>query len=304
MLNVRGHVKVTATDDLGQAVATVESENAWTDAYASFVAQLCGSGGTPSMPFTHISMGGGGFIVTACDSATGWSTAPTVDTTVYKQGTGSLKMTQTVSTSGTYSHATLISASDGTGGSIEAWLRVATRANTDLTASEFRIYTGGTTSNGYKITLAGIEALPTGAFSDGVWKLVTIPVASFTGFGAPSWASVRGAGFVLAANSSGTAIVNMDDIRWLPAAYPVGETATAVADERTKKALTSLVYTAPYTVTATAYWTAGDAAGAFHVAGLWGGTAGATLAAITAVDLSKLVGFNLTVQWTVTFDGG
>lgn len=303
-LAVRGHVIFTATDESGRVVAAVEADNAFTDAYASFVAQLMGSGGSPSMPLTHIGLGCGGFSIAVCDAITGWSSAPTLDTTTYKQGTGSLKATQTASTSGTYAHQTLISATDATGGTIDAWLRLTTRANTDLAASKFRVYTGGA-AQGYEITLAAIEALPTGTFVDATWKAVSIPLASFSTFGAsPSWAAVRGAGMVVAANAGGSATIHWDDIRQVRSTLPVDKAQTTVTDERTKHALTSLVYAAPGTVTAKAYWTSGDNAGTFRIAGLYGGTAGATLAAIVAADLSKLVGFNLTVTWTLTFAGG
>jgi hypothetical protein len=142
---VRGHVTFTTTDDAGDVVAVVEADNAFTDSYASFIAQLIGSGGSPAMPATHVQLGTG---------------------------------------------------------------------------------TGDTS-----------------------------------------------------------------------------HTATSVSGGGTKKGLTSLVYTAPLTVTATAYWSSGEAGFVGHSAGLWGGTAGATLMAIALVDFTKQAGFNLTVTWQLVFVG-
>jgi hypothetical protein len=142
--NVRGHVTFTTTDDVGDVIDVVEADNAFTDSYASFIAQLIGSGGSPSMPATHVQLG------------------------------------------------------TGTGAS---------------------------------------------------------------------------------------------------------HTSTSVSGGGTKKALSSLVYTAPLTVTATAYWSSGEAGFVGHSAGLWGGTAGATLMAIVDVDFTKQAGFNLTVTWQLVFVG-
>ncbi len=141
---IRGHVTFTVTDDDGRVIDVVEADNAFTDAYASSIAQLIGSGGSPSMPATHISLG-----------------------------------------------------------------------------------TGTTASH----------------------------------------------------------------------------TSTSVTGGGTPKALFSLVYTAPLTVTATAYWSSGEAPFVGHSAGLWGGTAGATLLAIVAADFTKLAGFNLYVTWQLVFVG-
>jgi hypothetical protein len=44
--------------------------------------------------------------------------------------------------------------------------------------------------------------------------------------------------------------------------------------------------------------------GIYYVAGLWGGAAGATLAAIVGQTFTKTPGYNLTVQWVLTFGGG
>lgn len=301
---MRGHVTFTETDDDGRVVSVTEADNAFTDGYASFIAQLMGSGGSPSMPLTHISLGTGGFTIDNCDAITGWSSTPTLDTTTYKQGTGALSATQTASTSGTYARNNAISATDAASGSIEVWLRLTSRGTFDLASSQFRVYTNASATKYYYITLAGIEAL-LGAFSDATWKLCRIPVGSFTGSGSPAWASVTGSGVVVAANAGGSATLKWDDVRQYPASLPASKTATAVADERSKVALTTLVYTGPLTVTATAYWTAGSTAnGTFYLAGLWGGTAGATLASIVAQTFTKTPGYNLTITWTLTFAGG
>jgi len=305
LIQVRGHVVFTVTDDEGRVIQETEADNSFTDGYVSALVQHMSSGGTPALPLTHLSVGCGGFLVAACDSASGWSTAPTLDTTLYKVGSGSLKVTQTASTNGTYGHATLTTAKDATGGYIEAWIRLGTRANFDLTNSKVRILSGSSAAKGYEISLSAIEALPTGAFTDSTWKIVKIPVASFTPFGAsPSWTTVTGMAMVVYANANGSAVINWDDVREVPASWPVTAAATAVADERSKKALTSLTYTAPLTLTAKAYWTAGELPGDWHIAGLWGGSGGATLAAIVAAEFAKLAGFNLTITWTLTFAGG
>ena len=78
-------------------------------------------------------------------------------------------------------------------------------------------------------------------------------------------------------------------------------TSTSVTGGGTPKALTALVYTAPLTVTATAYWASGEAPFVGHSAGLW---AGALLLAIVAADFTKLAGFNLTLTWVLVFSGG
>ena len=301
---IRGHVTFTETDDDGNVMCVVEADNAFTDGYASFVAQVMGSGGAPSMPLTHISLGCGGFKIDDCDSITGWASTPTLDNVTYKQGTGSLSATQTLSTSGTYARYAAIGAANATGGAIEVWLRLTARGTFDLANSQFRVYTNGSNTKYYYISLSGIESLLSN-FVDATWKLCRIPLASFTGSGGPDWTAVTGSGVVVAANAGGSATLKWDDIRQYPAALPVDKTQTAVADQRSKTALSALVYTGPLTVTATAYWTSGSsAAGTYYVAGLWGGTTGATLAAIVGQTFTKTVGYNLTVTWTLTFGGG
>ncbi|MBA3875565.1 MAG: hypothetical protein C0498_01290 [Anaerolinea sp.] len=297
-------------DPSGRISRRFSLRNAFTDAYADILAQALAAyaNPVPSVPVSHIGLGTGGATISDCESATGWAAAPTLDAATYTTGTASLKASQGASTTGTYANPTLIAAYDASasGTSIEVAMRLAARGTFDLAASRLRIYTGGSTANYYEVSFAGIETAVGSTFQDGTWKVAArIPITSFTAIGSPSWAQVTGAGFVVTANGTGTATLNFDDLRVYPPSISAlaTQTATSVANEKSKQALSTLSFTSPGLVTASAYWSANELAGTFYIVGLYG-NGGATLAAVLPLSYTKPPNYTLSVTWSVTMIGG
>lgn len=302
-VTARGRVRFEAHDAAGRLVHVEEVANAFTDLYAQLLAERCAGITTKGPTFSHIGLGAAGATIERCEAATGWTTTSatiTVDAAQYREGTAALKVEVAASTTGSAARPSAVAALDATGGAIELWMRVLLRGRLDLAASQLRIYTSAT--DGYGASLSAIEAA-NGVFQDGVWKLVRIPLASFTvASGVPSWTTVTGVGLSLAANASGTGTVWLDDVR-IYLAPATTATATGVPNERTKQALSTLSYPSPGVVQMTAYWTAGELAGTFYVVGLYG-NGGSTLAAIAPLTYTKLPLYTLTITWTITFGGG
>lgn len=306
----RGRVTFEERDLSGRISRRFVLPNAFTDAYADILAQALAAyaNPVPSVQLSHIGLGTGGTTISDCESAAGWATAPTSDPATYTTGTASLRASQGASTTGTYAHATLISAYDASapGTSIEVAMRLVARGTFDVAASRLRIYTGGSTANYYEVSFAGIEAAVGSTFQDGTWKVAArIPITSFVAVGSPSWTQVTGVGFVVTANGTGTATLNFDDLRVYPPSISAlaTKTATSVANERSRKALSTLSFTAPGLVTASAYWSANELAGTIYVVGLYG-NGGSTLAAILPLTYTKPPNYTLSVTWSVTLSGG
>lgn len=303
----RGHVVIEQTDpETGALVSRYVGHNSFTDAYAGVLAKVCAAytlDNVLAAPFTHVSLGKGGVTISDCENTTGWTGSVSADATTFTTGTASLKMSQAASTTATATAAALIGAYDATGASVELSVLVSLTGFTDLANTVLSIYTGGTTANGYSASLAAIQTAGGFVFQDGTWRLTRIAQGTFTAFGTPNWAQVTGVGLKVSANASGTATVNIDDVRIYPASLPTDHTQTALANPTAQKALTALTYTAPSTVTASAYWSAGELAGTFYEVGLWG-NAGQTLVAIMPLTYTKSPNYNMTVSWSVQFSGG
>jgi hypothetical protein len=202
-------------------------------------------------------------------------------------------------------HATLLSiVYDATVDThVEVWLRPLLRGRFDLTTSEVRIYTGSSASNYFKASLSAIETAIGQTLQDATWKLCRIPKASFSiGAGSPSWTTVSGAGFKVAANAVGTATLNIDDIRLWGSPIDTSSSAIYVPNEITRTGLSERAQNGTI-VTATAYWPVGSACGQFYVAGLWG-NGGLTLCSILPFDYQKAPGLSLKLIWTLTTTGG
>jgi len=292
---LRGVVVLEARNDRGVVVDRRTYRNTYTTVGAQEHAKRL-AGEASATIIDRLSLGVGGIIVSTCEATTGWTNS-TLDTVLYKQGTGSLLATTT--TTKTAYHATSVGSANGTGGTLLAWIRVSLVAAANLAASKLHIYTGGTTANRFDVSLAAIEALTGQAIQDGTWRLVSVPVSAFSvGAGSPVWTAITGAGFTIASLSGTSVTMNVDDVRIdLPVNTTV--TATTVPNERatvaTSSSRTGLV------VLAEGYWTTAQAVGNFLVAGLWSGS---VLVAILPLDYYKASGISLRVTWSLTATGG
>ncbi|HSW42808.1 MAG TPA: hypothetical protein VLM76_09895, partial [Patescibacteria group bacterium] len=97
-LSARANVTVTARDRDGRVVDERHVRNAFLHQYAHLLATAL-AGGTPSLPLTHVSLGGAGLSIDAFDSIAGWSNSPVLDTARFAQGTASLRRSATASAS-------------------------------------------------------------------------------------------------------------------------------------------------------------------------------------------------------------
>ncbi len=296
---VRGVVTIEARDGAGRLVERRTFRNAYTNLGATEHAKAL-AGQAAEIALTHIGLGVGGVTITTAEAATGW-TGATLDTGSFRQGVASLSATAAPSGNATAYNATLIGAFGAAeGSSVECWMRLNFRGRFDLALSRLSIYTGGVVTNRYDVALAAIEAA-NGAFQDATWKLVRIPIASFTvGAGAPAWGAVSGAGWAVVANASGTATLNVDDVRIVQPAIDVSPTAYNVPNEVSRKALSTLTR-ADQVVSADAFWGMAEAVGQFYVAGLY---AGSTLVSILPFTYYKAAGLTLRMTWALTTSGG
>lgn len=298
----RGELLLRLIDVDGRVVEETLQRNSFTNAYAAYWAKVLANTNTLPLALSHIGLGAAGVQITTAESATGWASAPTLDTTTFREGAASLKGTSPASTSTAYVHTSLISATNlsATGMSIELQLRLLTRANLNLSTSELRIYSGAT--DYFKVSLATVESIA-GVFVDAIWKLCRIPTSAFVvGSGSPVWTGITGMGVYVSASASGTATVNWDDVRSYPTTIDTSAAATVVPNERAKSTLTSLEDLGSGQVRARVFWPTVAAVGTYYVAGLYG-NAGGTLAAIVPITLSKTSTLSLTAEWTVTASG-
>ncbi|HSW41800.1 MAG TPA: hypothetical protein VLM76_04765 [Patescibacteria group bacterium] len=297
---VRGVVTVEARDAAGRLVERRTFRNTYLHLAATEHAKAL-VGEAASLTLTHIGLGCGGATFSDGESATGWTGAPTVDGTTFRQGTASLRATAGASTTTTCVKADAFLDYNASGATaIELWLRLALRGRFNLATSELRIYTGGGTSTYFRASLTAIETANGVAFQDATWKQSRVPIASFgIGAGAPDWAHVTGMGIIVAANASGSATLNWDAARTIE---PINTTATAahVPNEPTRRALTTLTR-AGRVVTAAAFWTMYEAVDQYYVAGLY---AGSTLVSILPFAYYKAAGLTLRVTWALTTNGG
>ncbi len=295
---IRGSVTVEARDRHGRLVHRTRFANAYTSLGATEHAKAL-AGEAANVALTHIGLGVGGVTITTAETTAGW-TGATLDTGSFRQGVASLSTTAAPSGNAYAWNTVLIGAYGAVAGSsVECWMRLNFRGRFDLAASHLRVYTGGG-ANSWDVSLAVIEAA-NGAFQDATWKLVRIPIASFSaGEGAPTWSAVTGAGWSVYANASGAATLNVDDVRIVQPTIDVGPTAYNVPNEVSRKALSTLTRSG-MVVSADAFWGMAEAVGQFYVAGLY---AGSTLVAILPFTYYKAAGLMLRITWALTTAGG
>lgn len=291
----------------GSLFERYEEANAYTDAAAVAHAMWIANSPEPaSMVPSAIGLGIGGPRITSCETTSGWTGTPSTDTTTFREGAAALTKTITASGSATVYHATVCSSTDLSAGStaIELQMRLDYRGRCILANSELRIYTGGSSSNYFKITFAGIETVMGVAFQDGTWALPRIPTTSFTtGGGSPSWGAVTGMGLYVEANAIGNLGVWWDDVRAYPPSIDTSKSATSVPYEVTQKAVTDLVRSG-YVVVASSFWGEQEAIGTWYVAGLYASTLAPYVFAISPITYYKPKNLTLAVNWTITTRGG
>ena len=298
--SVRGVVTIEARDEAGRLVDRRILPNTYTNLAATEHARAL-AGEPATFALTHIGLGCGGATFDDGESVTGWTGAPTVDLTTFRQGMASLRATANASTTTTCVKANAFLNYNATGATaIELWLRLALRGRFDLSASEVRIYTGGGTGAFFRASLAAIEAANGVVFQDATWRHSRVPIASFSvGAGAPNWANVTGIGFHVAANASGVATLHWDAARTFE---PIDTTAgaTSVPNEPTRKAWTTRTR-AGRVITSDAFWTMAEAVDQYYVAGLY---AGSVLVSILPFAYYKAAGLTLRITWALTTNGG
>jgi hypothetical protein len=283
-----GRLSIELRDPRGRIVRRMVTHNAYTDLAATEHAKAL-AGEATDLAISHIGLGAAGWTIEQCDSATGWSGTPTVDSGVYREGTEALTRTVTASNTAHCYHEDAIAAYDAsTDTDIEVWLRLALRGRFTLAGSYVRIYSGGSASAYFQASFAAIETAMGVPFADATWRLCRIPKASFTtGAGSPSWATVTGAGVYIAANATGSAILHWDDFRTFVAPN-LTQTATSLPNLRSLKAVT-LVTRGGRIVTLRAYWGPSEIVGQVYVAGAYC-NAGSTLMAIAPAEKTDPTG--------------
>lgn len=282
--------------------------NAYCDAAAADYASML-AGTAKTLTISHIDVGYGGPLICACDSTSGWTGSPTLDTSVYREGTGSLKGSAVSSGTSTYYHATSASGSVNVGvdGAVDLYLRLTTRSATDLTASYLRVYTTST-SNYRRITFAAIETATGLTLADATWVRLSIPASDAgwtTGAGTPDWTNVTGMGIVVKASGAPTAEVYWDQVLGLPYIDDLPATLqvlTATPGSRGQKAITAIALDVNE-VTTSAAWSGTEIVGDFSYAGVYANS-GSTLVGIVPLAAYKAYGAVLTVRWTITINGG
>ena len=297
-----GRVSIVLRDRRGRTVSRLLAPNAFCHAYAANFAKLLANVASPiGLALSHISLGDSGVTVEACEDATGWTGAPVLDTTSFRQGSASFSRAVAASTSAQLiSPAKLLDLSSAT--HVELWLKVDIRARLSAATECLRLQTSA--GNYYAVNWDAIETVRGSAFVDGQWTRVVIPTTAFVAIGAPAWSSITAVYFTVTANANGTLAAGWDGVI---AVAPIdsSSTATAVPNEVSKLALASLEDLGSGQVRAKAFWNSSQAVGTHRVIGLYG-NAGATLAAIVELPavLEKSSLLTLTVEWTVTTSGG
>ncbi len=303
-IGVTGRLSVELFDR-GRLVERHEWSNAYTDMAAlAHAVNLAADPDPPSLALSNIGLGVSGPRITSCESTAGWTGSPSLDTSTEYEAVGAIYKDVAQSGSADIYHATVVSSTDlsAGGAGITVALRLDYRARCVLANSQLRIYTGGSASNYYLITYAGIETVAGSQFADGTWKLVTIPTASFSsGGGSPSWGAVTGVGLHLEASGVGALRASIDDVRG-SVTVDTSKTAATSPYEATNKAVTQLLRSG-LVVTASALWGEAEAVGYWTVGALY--CAGGTyLAAIAPIGFYKAKNLVLAANWTVTTRGG
>lgn len=308
MVLIVPNVTVTLADSSGTVVEKTRVHNAFTDAYAAFIAKAFASNlGTINLALSHISLGAAGKTISSLDSISGWSGTPTLETASYREGFGAIKKAATASTAATVtSPAVTLDLATGfspTTDFIELQIKVDVRARVNSAGEALRF----TTSDGnyYTLTWGGIETANGSVLYDNTWTRVTIPMTAFVATGAPSWATITSYGLTTAANANGTLTATFDDLRLVPATLNVTPAATAVQNEVSKVSLAQLSDLGSGQARARAFWNTSEVVGTHRLIGLYG-NGGATLAALVAPSplIAKTSLLSLTVEWTITTTGG
>lgn len=274
--------------------------NTSTDAYvAGFAPLMAGLPAGHPLALTHIGIGASGIWVERCESVTGWTGAPVLDTTTFREGSASFRREVTAGAAASLvSPALSLNLSAAT--HIEAWLRVNTRARLAAGSECLRLTTS--VGNHLAITWGDIETLRGSALVDGTWTRVVIPVAAFTATGSPSWGSITSVTLTVTATADGPLTAHWDGILAL-APVDVSPAATAVPNETSRLPFSHRENLAGGRVRVRVSWGTRQVVGTQRVLGLY---ADAILAAIVRLEppLEKSSLLSLTVEWTVTMAGG
>jgi hypothetical protein len=296
-----GVVTVRLTRADGSLITEQVQPNTFTLAGATrLAAKLAGEAGT--ITCTDIQSSSGGTRIYDFDSTAGFSGTATLETTIYRQGAGAFKIEAAPSgTQYVFDATTVTSSTAVTGSSIEVSLRFTTLANVNKSSTELRIFTGGTSSNYYGISVTSIESA-LGAFADATWKICRIPISSFniTG-GAPSFNAVTGIGLNLVAGTAGTATAYIDNAFVVNGNNDITAAASSVPAVYDTQPVTASRVTR--TVTSVATWGLNTAVGeTFYIFGLR--DHGTNLLAITGYGagsgIYKEPNSILTVSWALT----
>jgi hypothetical protein len=291
----------------GALLERIVTPNTYTQAAALAYANALASGTAIPLKLSHIDVGTGGYMVSNANSTSGWSGSPTLDTSVYKEGTGALNGTVVAPGTAHFYHATSYggTVTMGTGGSMSAWLRLTSRAAANLTSSKLRFYAYGGTANYIEMTLANVETVGGVTLADLTWTQAVLPTshASWATAGTATWQTITGMGVVLV-GASGTATIHWDQVLGMPA-YSAADRVnwSATVGSRGLNAITTGPTTAGGTVVAAAGWVEGDIVGDMAYAGLYANS-GSTLFAVAPLAYYKAAGVVISLTWTVVCAGG
>lgn len=298
----RGTVTLTLARPDGTVVERRVQPNATLNAYMAPTTRVFyGAFTTFSPVLTHMSVGDAGVTVETFETATGWSGTPVLDTSSFREGTGSLRRQVSAGTSQRMtSPAKTLDLSAA--GSIEVSVKVDVRSRLDTTSEALRFTTS--TNNYATITWAQIETYNAGALVDNSWTRVLVPKAAFTEAGTFDWDTITSIDWVAAANLNGILTTWMDDLRLVPTTWSTTPVSATVENEINKRALDDLDDLGTGVVRAQAFWTTSQIVGTHRLFGLYGNS-GANLAAVVALDtpLYKSNLLTLTVEWDLSIIG-
>ncbi len=233
----------------------------------------------------------------------GWSGSPTLDSTVFRQGTASFSKTVSPSSSVSLTGPAMSPAKDLSAQAyIEVLVRVDSRAKLDLTGECVRLTTS--TGNYYAAHWADVETYLGTPIPDGAWVRADIPLAAFTATGSPSWASITRLSLSATATGAGTLSVWWDAVLGVPSSLGVTPAIAAVPNEVLKVPIGTLSEPSTGKARSAATLTSTQAVGTLRALGLYG-NGGTTLAAVVEISppLEKTSLLSLDIEWDASVVG-